>query len=109
LVFLLVLLAKPLQLTPLAASIWLLPVFILNGIRGTGIGVSSNSLLLNIVPDAERSLMVGFSQTVVGAVMLATGLIGVVVNSLGYPFVMGLTLATHLMGLWSATKIRETV
>ena len=109
LVFLLVVLAKPLHLTPLAASIWLLPVFILNGIRGTGIGVSSNSLLLNIVPDAERSLMIGFSQTVVGAVMLATGLIGVVVNSLGYPFVMGLTLATHLMGLWSATKIRETV
>jgi hypothetical protein len=91
----LALLAKPLGISGLAASYVLLPVFLLSGVRGTGIGVSSNSLLLDITPPAERSLYIGFTNTVLGVVILASGLGGLVVSFLGYEVLFVTTLLTH--------------
>jgi MFS family permease len=66
LVVLLALLAKPLGISGTAAAYWLIPVFVLSGIRGTGIGVSSNSMLLDITPPGDRSLYIGFTNTILG-------------------------------------------
>lgn len=99
LVLTLALLGKPAHFSPELASAWLVPVFILSGIRGSAMGVSSNSLLLDITPEAERSLYVGFSNTLLGAVLLMTGISGVLVNWFGVPALLIITLAAHLIAM----------
>ena len=103
----LVLLAGPLRISPEAASIWLIPVFIFSGIRGSALGVATNSLMLDIAPAEERSLYVGFTNTVLGGVLLLTGLIGSVVELFGFPAVFALTFAAHAVGIWIGRQIHR--
>jgi hypothetical protein len=100
-------LAGPLRLSGLAASWWLLPIFVLYGVRESGIGVASHSLLLDVAPPAERSLYVGFTNTMMGLVLLATSLSGVLVAALGYPALFAVTVAAHVLALWAGAQMRE--
>jgi len=106
-VLLLSVLAKPMGISTLAASLWLLPVFFLSSIRGTGNGVSSSSLLLGITPEKDRSLYIGFTNTILGGVLLLTGASGLLVNVLGYPALFGFTILMHLSALFFVLKIRQ--
>jgi MFS family permease len=108
LVLALALLAGPLRLSPTAASWWLVPVFALAGIRGTAIGVSGNSLLLEIAPAKDRSLYVGFTQSLLGIVLLLTSLSGVVVALLGFSMVVLVTLLAHMAAFYVAWKISRS-
>ncbi len=107
LVLLLSVLARPLGISPLTASLWLLPVFFLSAVRGTGNGVSSSSLLLGITPEKDRSLYIGFTNTILGGVLLLTGASGLLVNVLGYPALFGFTILMHLSALFFVLKIRQ--
>ena len=102
----LALLAGPLRLTGLAASWWLLPIFVLYGVRESGIGVASHSLLLDLAPPAERSLYVGLTNTVIGLVLLGTTLSGVLVAVLGYPALFMVTMGAHVLALWAGAQMR---
>lgn len=82
-----------------AASICLLPVFFLSGVRGTGFGVSSPSLMMNIAPDEDRTLVIGLTQTLLGVVLLLTSLGGVVYDVFGFLTLAVITLGAHL-GAW---------
>jgi len=104
-VLILSLLAKPLGIGPQTASILLLPAYFLAGVRITGIGVSGNSLLLNIAPPEERTSIIGFSQSFLGLVLLATGLNGVIVTRFGFPILVGLTLLTHTVAVIMTKRI----
>jgi hypothetical protein len=79
------------------------PVFVLVGVRNSGTGISWNSLLLEIAPPAQRSLYVGFTNTLLGVVLLLTGLSGVIVETMGFLALFVFALAAHaaalLMGL----------
>jgi MFS family permease len=108
LVLMLTILAKPLNLSPMAASIWLIPVFFLSGIRATGIGISANSLLLNIAPPQERSVVIGFTQSFLGVVLLVTGLSGGLVGWFGLQFLVTATMVTHFIAMIIAVKIIDT-
>ncbi len=99
------LLAGPLRISGQAASILLIPVFLLSGVRATGMGVAGNSLLLDLSPENERSLYVGFTQTLQGIVLLLTSLSGVALLWLGYDGLVGLTLLAHAMALVFSRKI----
>jgi len=55
------LLARPLGLSGWAASLWLVPVFALSGIRESGLGVAAQSLLLDLAPRSERILDIGLT------------------------------------------------
>ena len=105
LVLLLTLLAGPLHIPPRIAEIWLIPVFVLVGIRGSGIGVSSNSLMLDIAPEAERSLYLGFTNTLMGAVLLLTGISGVVVELFGFQTLVVVTLIAHALALYAGRQV----
>ncbi len=107
LVLLLSVLAKPMEISPLMASLWLLPVFFLSAIRSTGNGVSSSSLLLGITPEKDRSLYIGFTNTILGGVLLLTGASGLLVNVLGYSALFGFTILMHLSALFFVVKIRQ--
>jgi MFS family permease len=106
-VLVLTLLAGPLGLSPLAASIWLAPVFFLSALRTTGVAISSNSLLMNIAPDEKRSLLIGFNQSFLGVVMLLNGASGLVVAGLGLPVLLGFTLLMHLGALFLIFGVKE--
>jgi len=103
----LILLAAPLGLSGLAASLWLLPVFILSAVRESGLGVAAQSLLLDIAPREDRTIYLGFTNSLLGVVFLATGLSGVVVDLFGYPILLIVTILAHLVGLNSALRMRE--
>jgi MFS family permease len=101
------LLAGPLRLSGEAAARWLILVFVLLGVRESGIGVATHSLLLDIAPPAERTLYIGFTNTLMGIVLLATGLSGVIVAGLGYAALFGLTFVAHALALMAAARLRE--
>lgn len=79
---------------------WLVPVFMLLGIRNSGTGIAWNSLLLDIAPEQERSLYVGFTNTILGVVLLLTGLSGLIVKSYGYVALFVFALLAHGAALW---------
>jgi hypothetical protein len=105
----LILLAAPLGLYGLAASLWLLPVFVLFAIRESGLGVAAQSLLLDIAPREDRTIYLGFTNSLLGIVFLATGFSGVVVNRFGYPTLLIITVIAHLVGLNSALRMKSVL
>ncbi len=99
--------AGPLRLSGEAASLWLIPVFVLYGVRESGIGVASNSLMLDLAPPADRSLYVGFTNTLMGVVLLSTGVSGIIVAGLGHAALFVITAAGHVLALLAAARMRE--
>ena len=99
LVALLVLAAGPLRIGGSLADAWLVPVFLLSGLRGAAMGVYGTSLMLEIAPVEERSLYVGATNTFLGIVMLVTGLSGVIVEQFGFPALFGFAFLAHILAL----------
>lgn len=99
--------AKPLSLSGWVASLWLVPVFAFSGVRDSGLGVSAQSLLLEIAPRTEWSLYLGFTNSLLGLVLLATGLSGVIVARLGFWALLGLAGVANLGALVAALRLRE--
>jgi hypothetical protein len=87
------------------AAWWLTPAFALAGLRESGLGVAGQPLLLEIAPAEERSLYLGFTNTVLGVLLLSTGLSGVVVAALGFPVLLGLTIAAHAVALVTLARL----
>jgi MFS family permease len=105
LVLLLAIVAEPLQITSEVASYWLIPVFALSAIRITGAGIAGNSMLFDVAPLDNRSLYIGFTNTWIGLVLLATGIGGVVVQVFGFEALVAFTIAAHLIALIFIQKI----
>ena len=96
-------------ISPTVAGLWLIPVFILSGIREAGIGVTASSLLLDLAPSARRPLYVGFTHSVLGLILLATTAGGVVVALSGHFTLFLLALLANLLALWYARGVLRTV
>ena len=103
----LALLAGPLHLSGAAAAWWLLPIFVLYGVRESGIGVSSHSLLLDLAPPAGRTLYLGFTNTLMGVVLLVTSISGLIVAMLGFAALFAVTGVAHGLALWAAERLSE--
>ena len=100
-------LAPPLRLSGVIASLALIPVFALSGVRESGLGVAGPSLLLDIAPHAERTLYVGFTHTLLGVVLLSTALSGAVVESFGFLALFVLTAAAHVYAVAAVMRMRD--
>lgn len=90
------------------AAWWLVPVFALSGIRESGIGVSAQAMLMDIAPAEERSLYLGFTNSLLGVVLLSTGLSGVVVAVLGFPTLLLVSLVAGGLAVvtaWHVTRV----
>jgi len=101
----LALLARPLGISGMAASYALIPVFILSSLRNTAMGVSSNSLLLDLAPSHDRSVYIGFTNTLLGVVLLLSGASGVVFGLLGFTGLILLAMAAHAAAVWTSIRI----
>jgi hypothetical protein len=103
------LLAGPLGVRGTAAALCLLPVYTLLSVREAGIGVAAYSLLMELAPPAERSVYMGFSNSILGLILLSTALSGFVVQYLGFAALVVLTLVAYLVALWAALTLREVM
>ena len=101
----LVVVAATTGVTGWAAAWWLVPVFIVNGIRESGIGIAGQSLLLEIAPSNERSLYLGFTNTFLGLVLFVTSFSGLLVETVGFAGLFIVTLVAYLLALNSASRL----
>jgi len=104
---LLAILGKSLHVTPIIAAIWLIPAFFLSGVRGTGFGIASSSLLLNLADPEERSLMIGFTQFLMGIIILTTSASGFLIKFLGFMPLIVITLLTQISAWFVSSKLRD--
>ncbi|MBI4769785.1 MAG: hypothetical protein HY784_05050 [Chloroflexi bacterium] len=96
-------------LRPLSArlgGLWLAPVFVLSGVREAGIGVTANSLLLDLAPAWRRPLYVGLTHTVLGLILLATAAGGLVVALSGPVALFVMALLANVLALWYARQMK---
>lgn len=96
-----------LHISGITASYLLIPVFVFSGMRSTGMGVSSNSLLLEIAPPSDRSLYIGFTNSSLGIVMLLTSLSGVVMALLGFQALVIISLCFHVIALITVRSMKK--
>jgi MFS family permease len=84
-----------------------LPIFFLDGaVRPAQMMVGSN-FLLELAPEAERSLYLGLSNTLLGVVVLISGLGGLVVDSFGFAGVFFLSVVLSVAAYVFATGLPE--
>jgi MFS family permease len=100
-------LAEPLRVSGAVASLWLLPVFVLYGVRESAQSVSGQSLLLDIAPPSERTLYIGFTNSLLGLALLSTGLSGLVVARFGFVALTILAFGANLLGIAFAHRMRD--
>jgi MFS family permease len=73
-----------------------LPLFLLDGAVRPAQVLSGSNFLLELVPEAERSLYLGLSNTLMGVVVLLSGLGGLVVDFFGFASLFGVSLGLCL-------------
>jgi len=84
-----------------------LPIFFLNGaILPANVLVGSN-FVLELVSEAERPLYMGFSNTLMGFVVLISGLGGLVVDLFGFVALFALSLGLCIVGFVLARRLPE--
>ncbi len=105
-VLLLMVAGSIIEISPVAAAILLIPAFILNGFRATGLSVSSNALMLDLSPTQTRSLYIGFANTLLGLVILVTGISGVLLKLLSLNGLLLVTIFLHIAALFYIPKLR---
>ncbi len=96
---------------PGAGGQWLpylmLPLFALEGALQPAGVISGSNLLLEMSPPIERPIYLGFANTVLGIVVLATGAGGLLVNWFGFAGLFALTLVCHSVAFVFSTRLQE--
>ncbi len=100
-----------------------LPLFFIDGAVRPALILMGSNFLLELVPESERPLYLGLSNTLMGAVVLVSGLAGLLVDIFGFAglFIasLGLCLTGYVLALglpepretgsWSAMREGNTV
>ncbi len=84
-----------------------LPLFFLNGVSLPAKTISGSNFLMELVPDADRPLYLGLSNTLMGVVVIISGLGGLVVDLLGFVGLFAVTLGLGALGYVLATRLPE--
>jgi MFS family permease len=69
--------------------------------------ISSTNLLLDIAPAQERSLYIGFTNTVLGVALLLASVAGAIVQVAGYAALFSLALVMGLAALVMSLGLEE--
>jgi MFS family permease len=84
-----------------------LPLFFIDGAMQPALMLIGNNFLLELVPEAERPLYLGFSSTLAGIAVLVSGLGGLVVDLVGFAGLFGLSLGLCVVGYVLAAGLPE--
>lgn len=98
-----------LERLPFPAYFLAYPLFILRGVFGPLEAISGGNLLLAIAPENDRTLYLGFANTMLGAVLLLSGLGGGLVDLFGLSALFGATIAFNLLAIYFVGQIRPGV
>jgi hypothetical protein len=80
----------------------ILPIFILDGVLMPAQMLAGSNFLVELVPEAERPLYLGLGNTMLGVIIVFSGLGGLVVDVLGFAGLFILTLGLYLLAFgWS--------
>lgn len=91
-----------------AVPLWAFGIsFLLGGIAEAGVRVSRKTYLVDIAPDEDRPLYAAFSNTVSGAVALASGLLGVLASQAGVGASVAALVASAALGALVALGLPE--
>jgi MFS family permease len=82
-------------------------VFLVAGVANDGNGISSNTYLLEIVPEAERPTYIGLANTTLGLVTFLPVLGGWLVANVGYSGTFGIAVTFALLGVGAALQLTE--
>jgi hypothetical protein len=107
-VLFLAILAKPLNISAQLASYCLIPVYILSGFRNMGLEVGGNSLLLEIAPVEQRSLYIGFTNSLIGLVTLSLAASGLILQLFNFQILVGLTLVMGMISLINILRVAKS-
>lgn len=92
-------------------GVWLpylsIPLFLLDGAMRPARVLTGSNFLLELVPEGERSLYLGLSNTLTGVATLASGLGGLVVDALGFAGLFAVSLGLCLAGYVLASGLPE--
>jgi len=96
---------------PQVQSNWLpyavLPVVFVSGAVLPAYTMAGTNFLLELVNEAERPLYLGFYNTVIGAVVLLSGLGGLLLDTLGFGGMFAIALVLCLVAFWLARGLPE--
>lgn len=106
-VLIIMLVAPGLSFSSQLVSFLLIPAFILNSFRQNGLTVSGNSLLLSITPPQIRTVMLGFTQTLLGVFLVTSGFAGIIVRFAGFPWLLVFTLFVNIGAGILVKNVRE--
>ena len=84
-----------------------LPLFILDGATRPAQVLAGSNFLLELVPEAERPLYLGLSNTLMGVVVLISGLGGLLVDLFGFVGLFGVALGLCLVAYRLAAGLPE--
>lgn len=84
-------------------------VFLLMGVRDSGKHIGKRSVLLDIVPVAERPIYWGLLNTILGSISLLPVLAGKMIDWLGFQPLFGLVAGLTLVGWLSSQRLERTV
>ena len=82
-------------------------VFLLMGVRDSGKHIGKRTVLLDVVPTAERPTYWGLLNTILGIVSLLPVLAGKLIDWAGFQSLFGLVAALALIGWWSSYRLGE--
>jgi MFS family permease len=82
-------------------------VFLVAGVASDGNGISSNTYLLEIVPEDERPTYIGLANTTLSVVTFLPVLGGWLVANVGYSATVGIGVTFALLGLGASLRLRE--
>lgn len=84
-----------------------LPLFALDGMVRPAAMLVGNNFLLELVPEAERPLYLGFFNTLMGVVVLGSGFGGLLVDAFGFCGLFLVSLALSMVGFVLANQLPE--
>jgi hypothetical protein len=84
-----------------------LPLFFLEGAVKPAYMLIGSNFLLELVPEAERPLYLGSSSTLMGVIVLMSGMGGVIVDLLGFASLFAVSLGLCLVGYVLALGLPE--
>ena len=85
-----------------------LPLFLLNGAVLPGKILSGSNYVLEMASETERSLYVGLSNTLMGIVVLISGVGGLVVDLVGFAGLFALSVGLCIVAYALAARLPRT-
>lgn len=85
----------------------LLPLYVIDGASRPAMMITGSNFLLELAPEEERPLYLGFSNTLMGFVVLAGAISGLLVDVLGFAGLFAVCMGLSVLAYAAATSLPE--